>query len=191
LSFPGSAEIPLDTLEILVSTDCGKSYTTVYQKWGAALQTLGNVNTGNTSEFIPRSQREWRKEELNLTSVLGTSNSFLVNFRNTSNTENNIFIDDINIFTKTLPAKLKNNGYLISPNPFRNKFTLQHYPGSENFNGVDIYNTLGQRVYSKIITPGSGPSIMDIDLGTLPSGIYTVRIIYTDRIVVERVVKQN
>jgi hypothetical protein len=191
MSFPGSTEIPLDTLEILVSTDCGKSYTTVYQKWGAALQTLGNVNTGNTAEFIPRTQKEWRKEELNLTSILGTSNSFLVNFRNTSNTENNIFIDDINIFTKTLPAKLKNNGYLISPNPFRNKFTLQHYPGTEKFNGLDIYNSLGQRVYSKIITPGTGSSVIDIDLGTLPSGIYMVRIIYTDRIVVERVVKQN
>jgi hypothetical protein len=191
LSFPGSTQVPLDTLEILVSTDCGQSYTSVYRKWGADLQTVGNVNTGNTSEFIPRTQKEWRKEELNLTSILGKSNTFLVNFRNTSNTENNIFIDDINIFTKTLPARLKNNGYLISPNPFLNKFTIQLYPDTKNFKGFDIYNALGQRVYGNFINTGTSSSLIEVNLGTLPAGIYTVRLLYTDKMVTERIVKQN
>jgi hypothetical protein len=190
-SFPGSTEVPLDTLEVLVSTDCGKTYTTVYKKWGAELQTLGNVNSGNTSEFIPRSQREWRLEEINLTYLLGRSNTFLVSFRNKGNTENNIYIDDIHIFTTVLPAKLKNNGYLISPNPFRNRFLLQHYPTAEKFKGLDIFNSMGQKVYSNMISPGSGASSIDVNLGSLPAGVYMVRLLYTDKIITERVIKQN
>lgn len=191
LSFPGSTLVPLDTLEILVSTDCGISYTSVYKKWGAELQTLGNVNSGNSGEFIPRSSQEWRKEELNLTDLLGTSNTFLVNFRNSSNTENNIFLDDIQIFTKTLPAKLKNKGYLVSPNPFRNTFNIQHYPDAENFKGLDIFNSLGQLVYSKKIAAGTASSNLEINLGNLPAGIYTLRLQYTDKMLTERVIKQN
>jgi hypothetical protein len=190
-SFPGSTEIPLDTLEVLVSTDCGKSYVSVYKKWGAELQTLGNVNTGNPSEFIPRTQNQWRQEQINLTDLLGKSNTFLVSFRNTSNTENNIYIDDINIYTTVLPAKLKNNGYLISPNPFRNRFLLRHYPTAEKFKGLEIFNATGQKVYSNMISPGSGASSIDVNLGSLPAGVYMVRLLYTDKIVTERVIKQN
>ena len=190
-SFPGSTEIPLDTLEVLISVDCGKSYTTVYKKWGAQLQTLGNVNTGTASAFIPKSQREWRLEEINLTDLLGKSNTFLVSFRNKSNTENNIYLDDIHIFTTVLPAKLKNNGYLISPNPFRNRFLLQHYPTAEKFKGLDIFNAMGQKVYSNMISPGSGASSIEVNLGSLPAGVYMVRLLYTDKIITERVIKQN
>jgi len=190
-SFPGSTSIPMDTLEVLVSTDCGKTFTSVYQKWGAELQTLGNVNSGQTTEFIPGSQRDWRKEEINLTGLLGTSNTFLVNFRNTSNTENNIFIDDINIFTKTLPAKLKTTGHLISPNPFQNRFLLQFYPSAQDFKGLEIFNTLGQKVYSDLISAGTSASSFYVNLGTLPAGIYTIRLLFKDKVVIERVLKQN
>jgi Secretion system C-terminal sorting domain len=188
-SYPGSTGIPLDTLEVLISTDCGKSFISVYKKWGSELQTINRPNDPNTSEFVPRSANDWRKELINLTSLLGKSNSFLVVFRNTNNFENNIFLDDINIYTKTLPAKLKNNGYMISPNPFTNSFVIQLFPNANNLKGIEIYNAVGQLVYRRNITVGTADATQEIDMSRMAAGMYSVRLLYTDRAEFERVIK--
>jgi hypothetical protein len=188
--FPGSTDIPIDTLEVLVSTDCGNSYTTVYKKWGTELQTLGRANDPNPLAFSPTTTSQWRKEEINLTQLLGTSNRFLVSFRNTSNGDNNIFIDDVEIFTKILPAKLKDNGFLVSPNPFREQFLLQFYPTANDLRSIDIYNSLGQKVYAQQFSTGSASSAFNVDLSRQAAGIYTVRIQFSDRVELQRVVKQ-
>ncbi len=188
--FPGSTDVPLDTLEILVSTDCGNSYTTVYKKWGSELQTLGKPNDPNPQSFTPANAGQWRKEEINLTQLLGTSNRFLVSFRNTSQGDNNIFIDDVEFVTKNLPARLKDNGFLVSPNPFRNQFLLQFYPNASDLRNIDIYNNLGQKVYTKQYASGSASSGISVDLSRQAAGIYTVRIQFEDRVEIQRVVKQ-
>jgi len=125
-SYPGSAEIPLDTLEVFVTTDCGTTLTSVYKKWGAELQTVGNPNQPQTLEFIPNTGGLWRNEMVDLTPWASRSPIQLI-FRNTNNKQNNVFIDNINVNTKTLPAKLKAEGFLIAPNPFENNFVIQHY----------------------------------------------------------------
>ncbi len=188
-SYPGITDVPLDTLEVLISADCGKSFTSVYKKWGTALQTINRPNNPNTNEFVPRSDNEWRKELINLTSLLGTSNTFLVIFRNTNNFENNIFLDDINIYTKTLPAKLKSNGYLISPNPFTNRFVLQHFPNANNLKGIEIYNAVGQLVYRRNMAVGTADAYLEIDMNRMAAGMYSVRLLYTDKVEFERVIK--
>ena len=38
-NYPGSTVFPLDTLEVLATTDCGITFTSVWKKWGDALQT--------------------------------------------------------------------------------------------------------------------------------------------------------
>jgi hypothetical protein len=63
--------------------------------------------------------------------------------------ENNFYLDDVNIRSQILPARLKNDGYLILPNPFRNTFGVWHYQVPTNLRYVNVYNTVGQLVYSK------------------------------------------
>ncbi len=189
-SYPGSTQVPLDTLEVLVSTDCGKTYTSVYKKWGKELQTRNNPNDPVASPFFPKNN-EWRKEHIDVTGLLGTGNTFLVSFRNTNNFGNNIFVDDINIYTKTLPAKLKNSGYLISPNPFQNSFVLQHYPSANNLKAIEIYSSTGQLVYRKGFATGTADAYQQIDLSRFASGVYNIRLVYTDKLVTERVIKLN
>ncbi len=80
-----------DTLEILVSVDCGATYTSVYKKFEATLITAPNHST----EFFPL-QSEWRQETINLGAYDGESNLEVI-FRATSDYENNLFVDNINI----------------------------------------------------------------------------------------------
>jgi hypothetical protein len=188
-SYPGSTGIPMDTLEVLISTDCGKSFTSVYKKWGTELQTIRRPNDPHTSEFVPRFKNEWRKELINLTGQLGSSNSFLAVFRNTNNFENNIFLDGINIYTKTLPARLKNNGYLISPNPFTSGFIIQSFPNANNLKAVEIFNATGQLVYKRNFATGTADAYLPVDLNRMAPGMYSVRLTYTDRVEFERVIK--
>ncbi len=80
-----------DTLEILVSDDCGTTFTSVYKKFEATLVTAPN----HTSEFFPTAN-EWRNEFVDLSAFDGNSNLEVV-FRGTSDYENNLFVDNINI----------------------------------------------------------------------------------------------
>jgi len=86
-----------DTLEILVSIDCGATYTSVYKKFEAGLVTAPN----HTIEFFP-TPNEWRQEVVNLSAYDGQANLEIV-FRGISDYENNLFIDNINI-AGTAPA---------------------------------------------------------------------------------------
>lgn len=185
-SYPGSTAVPLDTLEVLITKDCGKTFTSIYKKWGDALQTIGDPNSPNTGEFIPTSGL-WRTDSVNLTSWL-TNGPIQFAFRNTSNFENNIYIDNVNVSTKTLSAALKANGYLITPNPVTDVFYVQHAVPPTTLKGIGVYNSLGQRLTYTSYN-GNADSYMAFNIARLAPGIYTVKLEYTNKTVASRIVK--
>lgn len=186
-----AGNIAADTLEVLVSDNCGTTFTSVYKKWGKELETLSDLNTPVPVPFVPRSLADWRNESVNVTTILGTTNSFVVAFRNFSQGANNLYIDDVNIYTKTLAPKLKKNGYLITPNPFRTSFVMQHFPNADGLKAIRVFSSLGQLVYQKNWALGTADSFIEINLNTLPSGLYIVQMMYADRVVSQKVIKGN
>jgi hypothetical protein len=78
-----------------------------------------------------------------------------------------------------LPSKLKNEGYVILPNPFRQKFGVWHYQLPTTLRYVNVYNSVGQLVYSKQF-PSGGDKYFEIDLGGRAAGMYTVNLGYED-----------
>ena len=177
-----------DTLEVLVSNDCGQSYSVAYKKWGNDLNTHGSFVT---SDFVPVS-RDWRQDTADLTPfIVGKTGDFIVTFRDINNYGNNIYIDDVNITSKTLPAKLKSNGYLLSPNPFTTQFTIQNYPSAQNLKSIAIYNSVGQIVWARTYAAGTADNNIPIYLGNVAAGIYNIHMIYSDKVVNDRVVKLN
>lgn len=188
-SYPGSTAIPMDTLEVLVTSDCGITYQSVYKKWGYQLQTLNSPNNVLNSEFIPLTNAHWRTDSINVTSILGSSNVVRFMIRNTENYENNIFVDNINFTPKVLPAKLKNNGVLISPSPFQTAFAIQHYRAPIDLRGFGVYNSVGQQVLSQSFGTSGADSYIHVDMNRLPAGVYTVKLIYTNRTVSQKIVK--
>jgi len=85
-----------DGLQVLVSTDCGVTFTSVYNKTGATL-AAGNLPTAaaTTAAFIPTTA-QWRTETVNLTPYIGNP-KVVVAFRNLSNYGNRLFVDNINL----------------------------------------------------------------------------------------------
>ena len=179
-----------DTLEVLISNDCGQTYSSAYKKWGQALNTHGN-GLFVTSDYIPISS-EWRQDTVDLTPfALGRSGNFIVTFRDINNYGNNIYIDDVNVRTRTLPARLKSSGYLISPNPFTSQFIIQNFPSAGNLKSIAIYNSVGQIVWYRTYSLGTADNYIPVYLGNVAAGIYNVHMIYKDKVVNDRIVKMN
>ena len=188
--YPGSTGLPLDTLQIFVTKDCGKTLIPVYNKWGEELQTVNDPNNPYIDLFIPRSASQWRKEGVDLSQAFGSSGSVQIIFRSKGNYGNSLFLDDINIVTKTLPLKLKQNGYLISPNPFNTAFSVQHYIRPTALRGIQVTNSAGQVVFRQNYN-GNAQSLINIDLSRYAAGMYIVKLIYNDKVIAERVIKRS
>jgi pregnancy-associated plasma protein-A/type IX secretion system substrate protein/CARDB protein len=179
-SYPGTTGILIDTLSVLLSKDCGNTFTTIYKKWGEDLQTVNDPNFPKTTEFFPLYDYHWRLDSLNLGRWLGNSETqFQVVYRFHGNFENNLFLDDINLKTQVVPAKLKTQGYLVLPNPFTTTFGIWHYQTPANLKYINVYNSVGQLVWSKQYS-GNGQRFIQVDLSKNAAGVYNVTLGYED-----------
>jgi hypothetical protein len=172
-----------DTLQVLVSTDCGKTFVPLYKKWGANLVTrAGSVN----NPYIPSSS-EWRRDSINLGDYIGQQN-LLIAFRNTTGFENNIYLDDINLRTVEVNPNLKREGFLITPNPTRDLVVVQFYPQPTDLKGIYLYNDVGQ-LLNQYEFATSGGSYYTFNLGRYAAGTYFVKVVFADRVYTRRIIR--
>jgi len=111
-------------------------------------------------------------------------------FRVTNNNENNIFIDNVNLSTRVLPQQIKQQGYLVLPNPFQNSFNIWHISQPTTLKFVSVYNSAGQLVWTKTFN-GNATNFERVDLSGKAAGVYVLRIGYTDsrKNITERIIK--
>jgi Pregnancy-associated plasma protein-A/Secretion system C-terminal sorting domain len=180
-SYPLTPGVSIDSLAVIVSKDCGNTFTTLYKKFGEELQTVKDPNFPRSDPFFPSNANQWRIDSVNLGTFLGANEElFQVGFRFWGNFENNFFLDDISLRGQILPAKLKADGFLIQPSPFKSNFAVWHYQQPTTLKHINVFNMSGQRVWSRQFTNGRADKYITIDLGSRPAGIYIVQMEYTD-----------
>lgn len=173
---PGVAQ---DKLTVLATKDCGNTFTTIYDKEGLALHTLGfDPNYPQTFEFIPGSSFYWRNESIDLTALGAPNGPLQIVFQNTSNFGNNVYVDNINLATKTLPPNLKSDGYVIYPSPFRDQFSIWHWQQPTDLRYVSVYTSSGQLVWKKEFN-GNADKTVVVDLSRQANGVYIVKMGYS------------
>ena len=101
--FTQNGQIFADGLQVVVSSDCGTTWNTVYDKAGTTVAT-GNLPTISavTTQFTP-SSTQWRQETIDLSSYLGQSN-VIIAFKNIAAYGNALFIDNINLTGTAIPT---------------------------------------------------------------------------------------
>ena len=98
-----------ERLRVLVSTDCGASFSAVpYNKVGGTLSTSSNT----TSEFIPDNTGQWRHETVNLDSYVG--NIVVLKFEATTDYGNNLLMDNVSV-TGVVPMPVEFLSFLGKP----------------------------------------------------------------------------
>ena len=113
-----------DTLEVLVSLDCGETFVSHYYNGGQSLSTTANSD----KYFIPNTE-QWRTDSISLPEYAGQTD-VLVAFRNHGNWGNNIYVDNINL-NGTISAihEVAKNMISIFPNPAKagQEITIQSH----------------------------------------------------------------
>ncbi|MCW3080004.1 MAG: type sorting protein [Segetibacter sp.] len=173
-----------DTLEVLISTDCGQTYTSLYKKHGRDLVT----RTVATTTFFTPTPSEWRKDSINLAAYLGESNILLA-IRNTAGYENNIYLDDVHLRTVIINPNLKRLGFLATPNPNNGVINVQFYPQPTNLRALQVYDIAGQKLTEVIIPNGQASNYYRLDITKYSAGIYIVRAVFTDRVITSKILK--
>ncbi|HLC83384.1 MAG TPA: T9SS type A sorting domain-containing protein [Bacteroidia bacterium] len=162
-----------DNLRVEVSTNCGTTWTSAYNKSGATLSTLA----ASTTNFVPSASTDWRLETVNLSSYAGTSN-VLVRFKGTSGYGNNIYVDNINI-TQVMGVEESNlvTGVNVYPNPMANNASVDFNLTSDNNVSIVLVNTVGQLVKSENLgNMSSGLHTYQMDASSLSNGLYFLNI---------------
>jgi len=181
---PGTPGNAWDTLQVLVSTDCGNTYTSLYKKWGDTLRTAPN----STVSFVP-TPAQWRKDSVDISAYIGQGN-IMIAFLNTNENENNIYLDDINIYQKAVNPNLRARGFMVTPNPVSGTAAVQFYPQPSNLRGIEIYSMAGQKLAEIIVGSGGVRNYYAFDMSRFAAGVYVVRAVFTDKVVTQKLLKK-
>lgn len=102
-----------DTLEVLVSSDCGLTLNRLYRKGGQTLATAPNVTA---NEFVPNST-QWRTDTVDLSAYQGFSEVVVV-FRSIGHFGQTMYVDNINVAGLVgVSAATSGDFAQLAPNP--------------------------------------------------------------------------
>lgn len=147
-----------DSLEVLFSTDCGVTFSSLYFEGGQDLATHSNSD----HTFIPE-ETDWRTDSIELPQF-DENTDLVIAFRNHGHWGNNIYLDNININGKSLKTdEINDNQIIIYPNPIKSGTSLTLKSISQ-FNEVNIFNLEGKKVISEKITSGQKTIKIPVDL---------------------------
>ncbi len=180
-----------DKCEVLVSTDCGANWTSVWSKSGTALNNDQALYPGTNAAtiFIPNAASDWSHYSINLNSYKANTN-LLVAVRGvalTANQGNAMFIDNIKISGNT-PAGLTDKQFSdilsLYPNPADNSVFIKGLAGDAK---VEVVDMLG-----KVISVNNFSNInadIEIPVSNLSKGTYIIKISQEDKTAVKQFVK--
>jgi hypothetical protein len=155
-----------DSLEVLISDDCGLTFTSVYRKGG---QVLATAPTLTAQMFIP-SATDWRKDSVDISAFTGQSEVILA-FVNIGRFGQALYIDNIAIDTLlgTSIVRPAAEYSRIYPNPFGDLLRIE-VPAGEQYR-LQLTDALGQDVLDERLT-----STVSLETSAFPSGAYFYRL---------------
>lgn len=178
LTGQSSADTIYDNLQLLVSKDCGQTWTARWARSGSALSTCGL----DSNNFIPTAILQWREETVVLPTNFSNNPNFRFKFLFRSKGGQNVYIDDINldVFTNIeLNNEIAKTVELgVFPNPVEGSSTISfNLITSENVN-LKVYDALGREAITLVNGKlDEGQHQYSISKEQLPnSGMYMVKL---------------
>lgn len=156
-----------DSMYVLISTDCGATWTELMARGGDSLATA----PPQTTPFYPLGS-QWNTQVIDLTPYSGNSN-VMIRFEFRSGFGNNLYLDNINILDNfnSVEQVAFDGQMTVFPNPFSSSFRLVFNSGKEYT--VNVTDMTGRVVYTRS-TAGTGFNSLVIPAEQLSSGVYFV-----------------
>lgn len=159
-----------DKLEVFVSTNCGTTWTSVYNKQGATLST----GATQTASFTPATAADWRNETVSLAAFTGQSEVF-IKYVGTSNYGNNMYIDNINISSATSLSENELTSLSVYPNPASTEVNVSFEAKNANYL-VKLVDLQGRVIANQNLTNLNGTQVISIPTENVAKGSYIVSI---------------
>lgn len=157
-----------DRLIVEASYNCGKNWVTIFDKSGNDLRTTSPRN----SYFFPTSN-DWEDVWKGLAAWSG-EDDVIIRFRCISDNGNNLFLDNIQVVDAVGVQESTNLSSNLFPNPAGNSATIE-FEGLEGSNiRIELYNLLGELVFTGNHTSASNFDYYNVDVTTLNNGIYNL-----------------
>jgi hypothetical protein len=159
----------VDHLLVEVSTDCGDTWETIFDKSADDLATA----PATTAAFVPTAA-QWAPNSLDMSAFNGQA-EILVRFVGASGFGNNVFVDNVNVTTAVGTQELSLSNFLVAPNP-TNAYAEVRF-NLENAQNIDlrVFNAEGALVQSQLLgNLVSGDHRVVLNAATLASGSYRV-----------------
>lgn len=158
-----------DQLEVVYSTDCGTTWTSLYNKSGSTLATTAS----SFDDFSPTAA-QWRQEHVSLTSVPAGS---IIAFRATSDHGNNIYVDDVNLHASLAVTEIGQAplNLAVYPNPAKESATIAFQLSSDGDVQVQVVDVVGHVVSAIANGPArAGMQQFVINTFGIAAGVYNV-----------------
>ncbi|QNR22860.1 Omp28-related outer membrane protein [Croceimicrobium hydrocarbonivorans] len=163
-----------DRLEIKVSTDCGATWNSVFNKAGSALST----RTATTNYYIP-SFNDWTTDTIDISSYDGSA-ELMVQFIGTSNYGNNLFVDNIQFYNNTYVGLNENNlveAFQLYPNPAQDQFNIDLNLSSDAKVEIKVLDITGRELLQVANSQlSSGETKLNVSVEALPAGTYFIEL---------------
>ena len=189
-----------DTLAILYSTNCGTSWTKIYQKGGVTLATVpcvmsNSVTCGPYSSagcFAPTSAAAWRNDSIQLGALVGQG-SVMFAFENIGEFGSGIFLDNINIGAVATSVNKISLGDQISlyPNPASGTFYVALTNANSGVATVTVCNILGETVSSQTDPSSTTSKNFTFNVSDWTNGVYLVVVQTAGGKAVKRLILNN
>lgn len=173
---------PNDKLEVQISTNCGQSWTTIYNKSGA---TGLSTAPATTNQFTPTSN-QWRTDSIDL-SAYNDKEEILIRFKATSGYGNNLYIDNVKIDVLTSLIDYENEHIIIYPNPVDNILFIELLPQINNAS-IQITDLTGKIIHN---TKANGNEKVSIDFSNIKQGIYFVKVYENQHTIANKIIIKN
>jgi hypothetical protein len=161
-----------DKLEIVYSTDCGNSWTSMWSQAGADLATV----PAQTAQFVPNANSQWKMKSVDVSAI---PDGAQIAFRATSDYGNNMFIDNVNLRTGTptsIQELVANDDLRIYPNPVSDNLSVDLDMLKSTQVNFSIVNILGQQISSVEKDLNIGNNKVVISTSALSAGVYFLNI---------------
>jgi hypothetical protein len=169
-----------DQLKVSASTDCGATWTTLFDKTGNQLATRTPV--GNNTRFFPAAT-EWKQNSIALSQYAGNA-GVVLKFEGISGYGNSLFLDNIWVSNNALGnEELTGAALSVFPNPASDVARIALNLNDNSQVSVSLTNLNGQVVAelpARALEAGNHE--LALPVAGLPNGVYTARVVMNDAV---------
>ncbi|NVK27536.1 MAG: T9SS type A sorting domain-containing protein [Flavobacteriia bacterium] len=164
-----------DALEVLVSGDCGVTWTSIWAKSGSDLITTPTPTS--TSSFFANDPTDWKATTAYIPNSLQNSQELIVKFVATSAYGNNLFIDDVNIAANKIGVEENTVAdAVLFPNPADRSAELSFEATESGMVNVTVLDINGRAVNTITKDITAGAQSIQLNVADLPAGVYMVKV---------------